>query len=504
MLDLGWFGRSAPRAFAAGIAVAALVAVLYAPVRHHEYLDYDDDAFLVWNPDMQPASVADAIAIAFTRPLASNWLPLTALTHQLDRRLWGRSAAGPLVENALLHALGSVVLLLALERLTGRLAASTWVAAVHAVHPLHVESVAWAIERKDVLSGFWFSCLLWLYARYAEAPDSRGRYRAVLVCLGLGLLSKPMLVTAPFVLLLIDYWPLARLDRAAIREKLPMFGMVGLVSVITWRSQRDTGAFTYGAALPIWARFENALDALVRYLGDAFWPTRLAAYYPHPGASLDALHVAGCAVLLGTVSAGALLLRRRQPWLLTGWLWYLGMLVPVLGLVQVGMQARADRYTYLPLIGIALALAFAVDHWAQTPLRRRCTGAVGLASIAALAAAAIPQIATWRDSRALYGQMRSVHPEAAFPELRLGMVEAIGGHFDAASLHLERAFALEPRIVPEVMYQLENLARSQAAQGRTAQAKNNLLWAIGVAERAKQPERARYLRVMLRMLRARD
>jgi tetratricopeptide (TPR) repeat protein len=480
---------------ACAIALVALVAVIYAPVRHHPYLDYDDMANLVWNPDMEPASLGQALAIAFQRPLASGWVPLSMLTHQLDRALWGRDASGALLLNAALHALGSVLLLLAFHRLTGRLAASAFVAGVHAVHPLHVESVAWAIERKDVLSGAFFAALLWQYARYVEAP-TRGRWIAACVCLGLGLLSKPMLVTAPFVLLLLDAWPLRRLDREAVREKTPMFALVALVSVLTLNSQASTGALAFGRSLSLAERAGNALVSTVAYLRDAFWPTHLAAYYPHPGASLGFGAVIGAALALGAASAVALGLRRRAPWLLVGWLWYLGMLVPVIGLVQVGLQARADRYTYLPLIGISLALSFSADALARSAVARRVAAAVGAACVAALAAGASMQVEFWRDSRALYERMHSVNPDSAYPELRLGMVEAIDGDLERAGPHLERALALDPAIGRSAAGQLANLARFEAANGRAEDALRTARWALGFAERTGQADEAREIRVL--------
>jgi tetratricopeptide (TPR) repeat protein len=487
----------APRAAlgACAAAIAALVVLIYAPVRDHEYLDYDDMAFLVWNPDIAPASLGRAFAIAFQRPLASNWVPLTMLTHQLDRALWGRDATGALLFNAALHALGSVLLLLAFHRLTGRLAPSAFIAAVHAVHPLHVESVAWAIERKDVLSGAFFAALLWQYARYAQSP-SLGRWIAACACLALGLLCKPMLVTAPCVLLLLDAWPLRRLDREAVREKAPMFALAALVSILTLNSQSQTGAFAFGLSLPLADRAANALVSTVAYLRDAFWPMHLAAYYPHPGRSLGAWPVVAAALAIAAASAGALALRRRAPWLIVGWLWYLGMLVPVLGLVQVGMQARADRYTYLPLIGITLALAFSADALARSAAQRRAAAAVGVACIAALTARAAVQVAFWHDSRSLFERVRSVNPDAAFPELRLGMVEAIDGNFDRAAPHLERAIELDPGTAPTAAHQLSLLASFQAAQGRADAALRTAQWAIGFAERTGQPEQARELRVL--------
>ncbi len=487
-----WLGLAA-----VGVALVALVAAVYAPVRHHEYLDLDDLPLIVWNPDMEPASLGEALAIAFGKPQVSGWVPVTTLSHQLDRWLWGRDAGMPLLENVALHALATLLLLLAFERLTGRLGASAFVAGVFAVHPLHVESVAWAIERKDVLSAACFAALLLLYARFAERPDSDARWRAVLACLALGLLCKPMLVTAPFVLLLLDGWPLRRLDADALREKLPMFGMALIVAVVTWRAQQGVGALSFGEALPLGARVENALHALVAYLGDAVWPSGLAPYYPHPGRSLGAARVAAAALALAALTAGALALRRRMPWLLVGWLWYAGMLVPVLGLVQVGMQARADRYTYLPLVGISLALAFTVDALARSAAARRTAAGAGALAIVALAAAAAPQVHVWRDSRSLYERMRSAHPDAAYPELRLGMVEAIDGHLERARPHLERAYALDPALGRDAVRQLIGLAHDRALQGEPDVALRTARFALGFAEQTAQPERARELRARI-------
>jgi tetratricopeptide (TPR) repeat protein len=403
------------------------------------------------------------------------------------------------VTNVLLHAANAVLVFTLLSHATGRRWASAFVACLFAVHPLHVESVAWAIERKDVLSGAFFAALLWLYARYVELPGL-GRYAAAFACLGLGLLCKPMLVTAPFVLLLLDAWPLRRLDREAVREKWPMFALVSLVSLITLRTQGLTGALSFGQALSLGDRAANALVSIAAYMSDALWPAHLAAYYPHPGGSLAPERVAVAALLIGAASAGAWALRRRDPWLLVGWLWYLGMLVPVLGLVQVGMQARADRYTYLPLIGLSLALAFSADALARSAFQRRAAISVGVACIVALTAQAVRQVQFWRDSRALYERMRSVNPEAAYPELRLGMVDAIEGDFDRAAPHLERAYALEPAMGRDAADQLAKLARFHAAHGRADDALRTARWAIGFAERTDQPLQAREIRALERVL----
>ena len=459
--------------WACALVIAALVAVIYAPVRHHEFLDYDDMAYLVWDPAIEPASLRHAFASAFQKQWASNWTPLAVLTHQLDRALWGREPAGALLGNVALHALGSVVLLFALYRLTGRLAASAWIAAVHAVHPLHVESVAWAIERKDVLSGFWFAALLWCHARYAAAP-STGRNAALLACLGLGLLSKPMLVTAPFVLLLLDYWPLRRLGRTAIAEKLPMFIMVAVISWITWQMQFHTGAFSYGTSVPRWARGANAVDALVAYLADAFWPAQLAAYYPHPGTSLGAIRILACAALLGAITLAAWLQRKPRPWLLVGWLWFVGMLVPVLGLVQVGMQARADRYTYLPLVGLSIATAWGVTELARARgLPRRALGAAALGAVAALAVATRVQLRHWKDTVTLFSRAVEVSPESAVVQHALGLALVNAGDALEARTHLERAIELgaesaEARAGLAVAYEELGRYPESIAQARSA------------------------------------
>jgi len=490
--------RGGPAAVAAvSLALVLAIAAVYAPVRGHEYVDLDDRALLVWNPDMEPESLGEAFTIAFTRPQASGWVPLTTLSHQLDRHLWGRDASGALLTNMALHALGTLILLAALRRLTSRLAPSAFVAAVFALHPLHVESVAWAMARKDVLSGVFFAALLWLHARHAEAPDSRMRHAAVIGCLALGLLSKPTLVTAPAVLLLLDHWPLGRLDARAVREKLPLFAMSAGVALVTWLAQHDAGAMDFGTGLPLGARVENALDALVRYLGAAFWPTGLTAYYPHPGASLSTGRVLASAALLAALTGLAWRESRARPWLAVGWLWYVGMLVPVLGLVQVGMQARADRYTYLSLIGIALALAFTADRELVHRVARRGAIVAAVAATLALAVVARGQVTTWRDSRTLYQHMRSVHPQAAYPELRLGMVDAFEGRLERALPHLELAIALDSGAARQAVRQLQGLARFQYDRGRAADARRTLRFALDLARRTGQDEAETELRRIL-------
>jgi len=474
-----------------GLAVAAV----YAQLRDHGFVDYDDMAYLVWNPDVEPTSLVDALRIAFTRSFAANWVPLTLLSHQLDRWLFGDSAPAALAMNAALHALASALLFGGLRRLSGRTAASAFAAAVFALHPLHVESVAWAVERRDVLSGVCFGALLWLYARYVERPESSGRYRAVLLALALGLMSKPTMVTAPCVLLLLDAWPLRRLGREALVEKWPMFAMVAGASWMTLRFQGAGGALEFGAAIPLWARTANALQSTLAYLGDFFWPAGLTAYYPHPGTGISLAAAAAAGLALAAITAAAWALRRSQPWWAVGWLWFAGMLVPVSGLVQVGMQARADRYTYLPLIGLAWALGLGVDHWARTPLRRRAAAALATAILLALGVAAHAQVDTWRDSRSLYGRMRDLHPQAGFPELRLGMVEVIEGRFEAARPHLVRALERDPGQARWLFSQLGSLAEHQLVRGLHAESRATLDFGIAFALEAGDRDGASALRL---------
>lgn len=490
-------------ALAIGLLLAT--AAVYAPVRGHEFVDLDDWGGILWNPDLRPTSLLDALRIAFMRPQVSMWAPLTTLSLQLDWALYGPRAAGFLLTNVALHGASSLVLGLAMLRLTRAFWPSAFIAAVFALHPLHVESVAWASERKDVLSGLFFSLTLLAYERYVRVAHSGGarlRYALVLLWLGLGLLSKPMLVTLPCVLLLLDFWPLRRLDRAALLEKGPMFAGVLLFAGVTLHVQALTGAMSHGLAFPFWARCANAIDAYGLYLASSFWPTGLAAHYPHPGADPPLARVGLALAVLLTLTGAAVALRRTRPYLLTGWLWFGGMLVPVIGIVQVGIQARADRYMYLPLIGITLALAFAVrDAVAGRRPRELAAAAIGLAATIGLAVAAAAQVQVWRNSTVLFLRIAQVSPNAAFPHVRLGMIEAMGGRLELASVHFGRAFERDPAQAVEVVDQLETMAAAHAALGRAGPAVATADFAIRIARETGQPDRAREIQALLPELR---
>lgn len=434
-----------------GIALALVVATFaaYQDVRGHDYVDLDDWSGIVANPDLRVAGPGEALATAFTTTLRANWVPLTVLSLQLDRRIFGATPRGTLLTNVALHAAAAVVLFLALTRLTGGAWSSAFVAGVFALHPLHVESVAWASMRKDVLSGLCFALCLLAYARYAERPGGL-RYAGVALFLALGLLAKPVLVTVPFVLLLLDWWPLGRLRQAGQRrrvllEKLPLLALSAAASTITLVVQRRAGAMRDPTELAFTDRVANAVHSIGMYLTDAFWPSGLAAFYPHPGSELAGGPVAVWGALLALITGACVVLARSRAWLLVGWLWFLGMLVPMLGLVQVGMQARADRYTYLPLIGLTIAVAWS----AAEAVRGRRGARIAVCSAAilvlgSLGAATAAQLRHWRDPVSLHQRAVSVTAPSSISYERLALALRRSGRGEEAIPALERAIALSP------------------------------------------------------------
>jgi len=355
------FSRS--RVIVLALLLAVGTAAVYLPVRSFDFCGFDDDAYVSENALVRQGLTPRGVAWAFTTFRAANWHPLTWLSHMLDVSLFGMEPGAHHLVNVAFHAANAVLLFLVLRGMTGALWGSAAVAALFALHPLHVESVAWIAQRKDVLSAFFFLLMLSAYLRYARSP-SRGRLAAVTALFALGLLAKPMLVTAPFVLLLLDFWPLGRFGgahpdpgtlpaghppavgvRRAVLEKVPLFLLSALSSVVTVVAQSRGGAMVPADALPFGARAANALVACAAYLWKTFWPAGLAVYYPHTKGELPAWKIAGAAALLSALTGIAVREARRRPYLAVGWLWFLGMLVPVIGLVQVGGQAMADRYT---------------------------------------------------------------------------------------------------------------------------------------------------------------
>jgi protein O-mannosyl-transferase len=453
-MNLNHTSKSAvPWGLATIVALATLA--LYAQVARHGFLHYDDNLYVTENPRVLAGLSWGAVRWAFTTFQASNWHPLTWLSHLLDVQLFGPEPGAHHLVNAALHAVNAAVLLLVLTALTGAPGRSALVAALFAVHPLHVESVAWISERKDVLSTLFGLLMLGCYAGWARHRSARW-YAGVVTALTAGLLSKPMWVTAPFLLLLLDVWPLRRWagsplpvdpacpDRprlplgALLLEKLPLLLLAAASSAMTVLAQARSGALdSLRVGLP--ERIANALVAYAIYLWKTVWPARLAAYYPHRAGDLPGWHVAAAAALLLAVSMACLAVARRSPWLLVGWCWFLGTLLPVIGLVQAGAQAMADRYSYLPLVGLFIAFAWGgaalAERWRVTRL------AVGLALLllSALGAVTWRQIGFWVDQEHLFRHALEVTERNAVAHLALSQELASQGRTPEALVEAEAA-----------------------------------------------------------------
>jgi tetratricopeptide (TPR) repeat protein len=434
-----------------------LCFLVFAQVSTHEFVDWDDGVWITENAKLAEGITSAAIRAVLVSPHEGNWIPLSHLSLLMTRALSGPGPAGFLLGNLLLHMLGTVALFLALARMTGAHGRSAFVAAVFAVHPLHVESVAWASERKDVLAGLFFGLTLLAWARFAEQPGSRSRYALVLLALAAGLLSKPTVVTLPFVLLLLDFWPLGRLrlplattPRRVWLEMLPMLVLVLVVSAVTLLVQRSGGGMEFAdRALPLGLRVWNALDSYGVYLGQALWPADLSVFYPHPMEAVSRPRALLTGAVLVAVTAGAFAQARRAPYLLVGWLWYLVTLIPVIGIVQVGVQAHADRYMYLPLQGLAIAVAWgAVDLVGASRERRRMLGVAAVVAIAVLAVAAHRQVATWRDSLTLFGRAVALDPENLLAQRRFAAALRTAGRLEEAQQRYQEVLRREPRFAP--------------------------------------------------------
>jgi len=446
-------GKRARLALAALIFAAAAVA--YLPILGNGFTNFDDDEYLTDQPLVRDGLTASAVAAAFRSTAGANWHPLTWVSHMIDVSLWGMKPRGHHATSLLLHAANAALLFWLLATRSGALRRSAFVAALFALHPLHVESVAWAAERKDVLSTlFWFLTLI-AWARYTERPSAR-RYAAALALFAAGLMSKPMLVTLPLSLLLLDFWPLGRVDAARplasvvrlVREKAPFFALALAASVVTLYAQRAGGSLGTFAQYPAGARVANALVSLFAYLFQTVWPTGLAIFYPHPEGSTPLVQAAFAA--LGAVGITWLAFRARTsvPAAWFGWCWYVVTLLPVLGLVQAGEQARADRYTYMPLVGIFVAVAWAGTWVASrytTSQRRNVVGAA-LTLVLCLACGALTwrQGLYWRDSKTLFRHALDVTERNHIAHINLALALSAAGDSRSAAEHYERALSIRP------------------------------------------------------------
>jgi len=430
-------------------ALAALTLVVFVQIRHHDFVDYDDYVYVSWRPEVHAGLTREGITWAFTSFQGANWFPLTRLSWMLDAELFGLDAGAFHATSLALHVANALLLFLALLRLSGHAWPSAFVAGVFALHPLHVESVAWVSARKDVLSGTFFMLALLAHERCARSGRRRTWGAVLFAVLALGLMAKPMLVTLPCVLLLLDYWPLNRVRgredlRGLFVEKLPLFALAALASGVTLVAQRGSGAMQALRRHALSMGIENAVDAYVMYVAKAFWPSGLAVFYPHPLDTLPIAQIAAEAVLLVAVTGALLALRSSRPYLLVGWLWYVGMLVPVIGFVQVGVQARADRYMYLPLIGLSIALAWGVADLARGRLARRVLALGGAGALVALSVATWVQVGYWRDSITLFERVLAVVPNNRYAHERLAAVHLREERLEQAEYHYTRVFGLAP------------------------------------------------------------
>jgi hypothetical protein len=380
------------------LSLITLTLAVYFQVHNFDFVNFDDRETIIGNTHIRDGITLAGVAWAFTSAYAANWFPVTWISHMLDFQLFGLDSGWHHLTNVMIHVASTALLFALLRRMTRKLWESAFVSFVFALHPLHVESVAWVTERKDVLSAFFWILTIWLYLDYVDRPGPR-RYLLALAAFCLGLMSKQMLVTLPFVLLLLDYWPLKRQKTGSlVIEKAPFLALSALVSLVTYNVQRAAGTVTGFDFSPLATRAENAVISYVAYLGQFFWPTGLAVFYPYPPL-LPAWQVVGSALILAAISALALL----RPYLAVGWFWYLGTLVPVIGLVQVGLQARADRYTYVPMIGLSIMLAWGVSEiMARWPGVRFPFQVVAVSVCLAWLALSWTQVQYWQNSVALF------------------------------------------------------------------------------------------------------
>lgn len=459
------------------VLLALATIALYWPATGHDFVNYDDPDYVTENPHVQGGLNWTGVKWAFSNPVCCNYHPVTVLSHMLDCQMFGLKPWGHHLTSVLLHALNAMLVFVLLQQMTGARWRSLTVAALFAVHPLRVESVAWVAERKDVLSAGFGLLALIFYARYAESrrqkAEIRGQasecgdthhglritdhafmyYLLSLCFLALGLMSKPMLVTWPFVMLLLDYWPLRRVELSTLNsqastigrlvmEKIPFFILAGAASLVTFVVQGD--AIAAAQCFPMGARAENTLISYCRYLGKLCWPTDLAVFYPHPGQwPMAKVFLAG-GLILG-ISGLLFVQRRRYPFLLMGWLWFCGTLVPVIGLVQVGGQAIADRYSYIPSLGVLLLAVWgAAELTTRWPNRRTMLAVTTTTVLAACALATHFQLKHWKDGLTLFSHATAVTRNNALAECNLGNALGARGHRKEAIPHLQEALRLYP------------------------------------------------------------
>jgi len=470
------------------VGLALVTSVAFFPALQNNFVNFDDNAYVYENPKVTAGLTRSGIIWAFTQCHSSNWHPLTWLSHMLDCQLYGLNAGGHHLTSVLLHTVVAILLFIVLQEMTGAIWKSAFVAAVFAIHPLRVESVAWISERKDILCGLFFMLTLAAYVHLLRAP-SVGRYLMVVLLYALGLMCKPMLVSLPLVLLLIDYWPLHRFTnpsstRRLVLEKLPLIGLAAVSCLVTLFAQRSTTASI--DHIPLTSRIGNAAVAYMIYVAQMFWPLRLAPFYPHPADEqlapgvidqLPAWQTVLAIVAIIGISIAVVLWRRERPYVFTGWFWYLVMLGPVIGIVQVGLQAHADRYTYLPQIGLYVLVSWGLAHliaWRQAG-RRVLVAAVAIVLVS-LIWIARAQVRYWHDSETLWEHTLAVTKDNDFPHYGLGDVYFARGEVNKALTEFRSALDLRP----DSPYAHNDIGLVLAKMGRLDEAVDHLKAAIRI------------------------
>lgn len=466
------------------IFLVIMVWAVFGQTIGFEFVNYDDPANVTDNPAVIQGLSWSGVAWAFTHPQVGHWDPLTTISHMAVCHVFGLDPSGHHLVNVVLHGASTILLFLVIQRMTSAFWRSAFVAAVFAVHPLRVESVAWITERKDVLSGLFFLLTLWTYVEYVRQPAARGRYLAVIGLFALGLMCKAMLVTLPAVLLLLDFWPLRRMSGASpsetvgrlFREKAPLFALAAIFCVVQLAAAQEMIASV--EKMPLLWRVENAALSYLAYVGQTFFPGDLAVFYPHPKGSLSGGAAAVAVVLLVFVSVAAWRLRSRAPYVFVGWFWFLGMLVPVIGLVQSGTLARADRYTYLPHVGLSLLVAWgAVELCAGLGARRRWVlGGAAAAAVLAMVSRARLQASYWKDSQTLWTHALESTGSNEVAECNLGHILLRQGMLDEAEIHTRKALEIAPR--HEIAH--NNLGMCLLAKGHVTEAIAQFQSAVGI------------------------
>ena len=504
-----------PRALPICLFLIITTLAVFWQVKDHAFINYDDKLYVAENPQVWAGFTIESLKWAFTSTHAANWHPLTWLSHMLDVQLFGLKAGWHHLMNLLFHIVNTLLLFLVLHRMTKALWQSAFVAALFALHPLHVESVAWVAERKDVLSTFFWMLTMGAYVFYVEKPETK-RYLLTVFFFAVGLMAKPMLVTLPFVLLLLDYWPLKRfhygkggpessaealpaaasmkqeqkskkqhtvkekaqakkptaspswwtLIRPLLWEKVPFFVLSMASSVITYMAQQKAGAVSSLQSIPLANRIGNALVSYCGYMGKMVWPEKLAIVYPHPG-MMPPWQILGAILFLALSTFLILRMVRRVPYLTVGWLWYLGTLVPVIGIVQVGLQSMADRYTYVPLIGLFITMAWGVpDLLKRWRYKKNAIAVLSVLILAMLAIGTWKQVHYWQNSFTLFGRTLEVTSDNYIIHNELGNTLKAQAKREEAISHYTKALQINPNYA----YAHNNLGTVLQEQGRLAEA----------------------------------